>query len=162
MKECVGCHLDWCAEQPALDLVQFIIGVVILTLGHPFRIALTQSIYSKMLGPIPQVKSLLLFFVFFVLYLASLTRTMISILNILKGTWMGLLSASGSLARVSGPLFVGWIYREYGTYWTMGLPLLGLVVGLVLMIFAYKRLIPYVQRISEQQTNSVSSDNNRL
>ena len=57
MKECVGCHLDWCAEQPALDLVQFIIGVVILTLGHPFRIALTQSIYSKMLGPIPQVKS---------------------------------------------------------------------------------------------------------
>ena len=73
MKECVGCHLDWCAEQPALDLVQFIIGVVILTLGHPFRIALTQSIYSKMLGPIPQVKSLLLLFVFFVLYFASFT-----------------------------------------------------------------------------------------
>ena len=95
-------------------------------------------------------------------YLGSFTRTMINILNILQGTWMGLLSASGSLARVSGPLFVGWIYREYGTYWTMGLPLLGLVVGLVLMIFAYKRLIPYVQRISEQQTNSVSADNNRL
>ena len=54
-KECVGCHLDWCAKQPALNLVQFIIGVVILTLGHPFRIALTQSIYTKMLGPIPQV-----------------------------------------------------------------------------------------------------------
>ena len=85
-----------------------------------------------------------------------------NIFNVLQGTWMGLLSASGSLARVSGPLFVGWIYREYGTYWTMGLPLLGLVVGLVLMIFAYKRLIPYVQRISEHQTNNVSSDNNRL
>ena len=56
-QECVGCHLDWCAEQPALNLVQFIIGVVILTLGHPFRIALTQSIYTKMLGPIPQVKT---------------------------------------------------------------------------------------------------------
>ena len=56
MKECVGCHLEWCTEQPALDLVQFIVGVVILTLGHPFRIALTQSIYSKMLGPIPQVR----------------------------------------------------------------------------------------------------------
>ena len=96
------------------------------------------------------------------IYVASFSRTMINILNILKGTWMGLLSASGSLARVSGPLFVGWIYREYGTYWTMGLPLLGLVVGLVLMIYAYKRLIPYVQRISEQQTNSVSADNNRL
>ena len=56
MKECVGCHLEWCTEQPALNLVQFIVGVVILTLGHPFRIALTQSIYSKMLGPIPQVR----------------------------------------------------------------------------------------------------------
>ena len=55
-KECVGCHLEWCTEQPALNLVQFIVGVVILTLGHPFRIALTQSIYSKMLGPIPQVR----------------------------------------------------------------------------------------------------------
>ena len=64
---------------------------------------------------------------------------------------MGLLSASGSLARVSGPLFVGWIYREYGTYWTMGLPLLGLVIGLVLMLFAYKRLIPYIQRFGQQQ-----------
>jgi len=131
-QECVGCHLDWCAEQPALDLVQFIIGVVILTLGHPFRIALTQSIYTKMLGPIPQ------------------------------GTWMGLLSASGSLARVSGPLFVGWIYREYGTYWTMGLPLLGLVIGLVLMLFAYKRLIPYMLRVRQQNGGGMAGDNDNL
>ena len=59
MDKCIGCHLDWCKDQPALDLVQFIIGVVILTLGHPFRIALTQSIYSKMLGPIPQARFIL-------------------------------------------------------------------------------------------------------
>ena len=49
------CSLEWCEEQPALTLTQFVIGMVILTAGHPFRIALTQSIYSKMLGPIPQV-----------------------------------------------------------------------------------------------------------
>ena len=54
-KECVGCHLEWCTEQPALNLVQFIIGLVILSLGRPFRIALTQSIYTKVIGPIPQV-----------------------------------------------------------------------------------------------------------
>ena len=56
---------------------------------------------------------------------------------------MGLLSASGSLARVSGPIFVGWIYREYGTYLTMGLSLIGLVIGFVLMLFTYKRLVPF-------------------
>ena len=63
---------------------------------------------------------------------------------------MGLLSASGSLAQASGPLFGGWVYREYGTYWAMGLPLLGLVIGLVLMLLAYKRLIPYMLRMRKQ------------
>ena len=72
---------------------------------------------------------------------------------------MGLLSGSGSLARVSGPLFVGWIYREYGTYWTMGLPLVGLVIGLILMIFAYKRLIPFMQRIAQQKENGIDLQN---
>ena len=75
---------------------------------------------------------------------------------------MGLLSASGSLARVSGPLFVGWIYREYGTYWTMGLPLLGLVIGLVLMLFAYKRLIPYMLRVRQQNGGGMTGDNENL
>ena len=56
---------------------------------------------------------------------------------------MGLLSASGSLARVSGPVFVGWIYREYGTYLTMALSLIGLVIGFVLMLITYKRLVPF-------------------
>jgi hypothetical protein len=72
---------------------------------------------------------------------------------------MGLLSASGSLARVSGPLFVGWIYREYGTYWTMVLPMFGLIIGLALMIYAYKSLIPYVQRLAKQRAGGMDNKN---
>lgn len=72
---------------------------------------------------------------------------------------MGLLSAAGSLARVSGPLFVGWIYREYGTYWTMLLPMFGLIIGLVLMLFAYKRLIPYVKRRAQQAVAGMDNRN---
>ena len=75
---------------------------------------------------------------------------------------MGLLSASGSLARASGPMFVGFVYREYGTYWAMGLPLLGLVIGLVLMLFAYKRLIPYMLRMRQQSGNAMDRDNDKL
>ena len=72
---------------------------------------------------------------------------------------MGLLSGSGSLARVSGPVFVGWIYREYGTYWTMGLPLVGLVIGLILMLFAYKRLVPFMTRFAQPKQTGIDLQN---
>ena len=72
---------------------------------------------------------------------------------------MGLLSAAGSLARVSGPLFVGWIYREYGTYWTMGLPLVGIVIGLILMLCYYKRLIPFMKRYATKEENGIGMRN---
>ena len=72
---------------------------------------------------------------------------------------MGLLSASGSLARVSGPLFVGWIYSTQGTYWTMVLPMFGLIIGLALMLYAYKRLIPYVRRLALQRAGGVDNRN---
>jgi hypothetical protein len=34
--------------------------------------------------------------------------------------WLALLTTSGSLARVVGPLFVTDLYQEYGTYVTFG------------------------------------------
>ena len=51
-----SCTYDWCDTQPAIKLSQFIVGTMILSAGHPFRIALTQAIFSKILGPIPQVR----------------------------------------------------------------------------------------------------------
>ena len=49
------CALDWCKDQAAMTVAQFIIGFVILAAGYPFRVSLTQSIWSKILGPAPQV-----------------------------------------------------------------------------------------------------------
>ena len=56
---------------------------------------------------------------------------------------MGLISASGSLSRSIGPLMVGWIYNEYGTYWTFGFSLIATGVALILLLVSYRRLIPY-------------------
>ena len=38
-----------------------------------------------------------------------------------QGVWLALLTTSGSLARVVGPLFVTDLYENYGTYVTFGL-----------------------------------------
>ena len=51
------CDLEWCKEQSAMTVWQLVIGFAIFTMGHPFRISLTQSIFSKILGPVPQVNS---------------------------------------------------------------------------------------------------------
>ena len=49
------CDLAWCKEQAAMTVPQFVIAFIIFATGHPFRVALTQSIFSKILGPAPQV-----------------------------------------------------------------------------------------------------------
>ena len=50
------CSLDWCKEQPAMTVAQFVIGFCIIAAGHPFRVSLTQSLLTKILGPVQQVK----------------------------------------------------------------------------------------------------------
>ena len=55
---------------------------------------------------------------------------------------MGLLSAFGSFSRILGPLFVSYIYTNFGTYWTMGSMAATLIVSLVVTLFAYNRLVP--------------------
>lgn len=48
------CSLDWCKEQPAMNVIQFVIGFCIIAAGHPFRVSLTQSLLTKILGPVQQ------------------------------------------------------------------------------------------------------------
>ena len=52
------CSLDWCKEQPAMNVVQFVIGFCIIAAGHPFRVSLTQSLLTKILGPVQQVRQI--------------------------------------------------------------------------------------------------------
>jgi len=50
-----GCELDWCETIPAITVWQLFGGVVVGTIGYPYALSITQSIFSKMLGPRPQV-----------------------------------------------------------------------------------------------------------
>ena len=55
---------------------------------------------------------------------------------------MGLLSMFGSASRVVGPIFVSYIYKYYGTYWTMGSMAISMIISLVLIATMFKRMIP--------------------
>ncbi|XP_054271541.1 major facilitator superfamily domain-containing protein 8-like [Macrosteles quadrilineatus] len=88
--EPVGCPVkqDWCSYTPKMTLEQFLLGFILTTIGYPVGITLIQTIFSKILGPRPQ------------------------------GVWMGLMTGSGCLSRVLGPVFVSYVYTRYGTVWT--------------------------------------------
>ncbi|ODM98429.1 Major facilitator superfamily domain-containing protein 8 [Orchesella cincta] len=111
-----GCPASqtWCFEMPALDPIIVAIGYAICTLGFPFCIALTQTIFSKMIGPRPQ------------------------------GLWMGALTSISSLSRVIGPIFVTFIYTNYGTIVTSATATGLMILTFLLLVIVYKRLIPLV------------------
>lgn len=54
----VGCRsrqLIWCREIPQLLLSQYIIGLLIMAAGYATSILPTFTLYSRLLGPHPQV-----------------------------------------------------------------------------------------------------------
>jgi len=53
---------------------------------------------------------------------------------------MGLLTASGSLARVAGSVVVSYVYEYFGTYPTIGIMIASLFMALCLTLLSYKRL----------------------
>jgi ceroid-lipofuscinosis MFS transporter 7 len=59
---------------------------------------------------------------------------------------MGALTSVSSLARVIGPIFVTYIYTEYGTIVTSGTATGLMVLVLVLLLLVYKRLVPLGKR----------------
>lgn len=61
----------------------------------------------------------------------------------LQGFWMGILTTSGSVARVVGPIFVSFIYEKYGTWLLFGLVALSLALSFIVTVLAYRQLVPY-------------------
>lgn len=59
---------------------------------------------------------------------------------------MGALTSVSSLARVIGPIFVTYIYTEYGTIATSGTAVGLMVVVFVALLLIYKRLVPFGKR----------------
>lgn len=56
---------------------------------------------------------------------------------------MGILTTSGSVSRVVGPIFVSFIYEKYGTWLLFGLVALSLALSFIVTVLAYRQLVPY-------------------
>merc|ERR1719445_2457343 len=116
-----GCDLSWCSYTPKLTEFQFYLGYVVATLSFPFCIGLCQAMFSKSLGGQPQ------------------------------GTWMGLLTSSGSLARILGPILGSYVYEDLGTFWLFGLCAGSLLLSAIVTGAAFRHLVPAQQDLESQQ-----------
>ena len=56
---------------------------------------------------------------------------------------MGALTASGSLARVMGPIFVTYVYNAFGLYVTFGIIEILTIITLILNLVYYKKMVPF-------------------
>ncbi|XP_076446302.1 major facilitator superfamily domain-containing protein 8-like [Babylonia areolata] len=111
----VGCpwYFAWCGTVPKIQLWQFLLGTFFIAVGYPMCNAMTYSIYSKVLGSKPQ------------------------------GLWMGVITASGSLARTLGPVFVSQMYDAQGPRVTFAATCAVLVLTLVVNGVGFRRLVPF-------------------
>lgn len=62
---------------------------------------------------------------------------------------MGLLTMSGCLSRVMGPVFISYIYTIYGTIWTFSLTAAMMVVSTILLFFMEKRLRASIEKYGQ-------------
>ncbi|XP_051650432.1 major facilitator superfamily domain-containing protein 8 isoform X2 [Manacus candei] len=121
--EPVGCPLtqSWCLNTPMVYLAQYLSSDVLIGLGYPVCNVMSYTLYSKILGPKPQ------------------------------GVYMGWLTASGSGARILGPVFVSQIYTHLGPRWAFSLICGVVVLSLLLLEIVYKRLIAFSVRYRRMQ-----------
>ena len=53
-----GCPIykqDWCGYLPGIHSIQMILGFLFIVTGYPMGSAMSNAIYSKVIGPHPQV-----------------------------------------------------------------------------------------------------------
>lgn len=113
--EPTGCSVvqPWCLYTPLIHLGQYITSDILIGLGYPVCNVMSYTLYSKILGPKPQ------------------------------GVYMGWLTASGSGARILGPVFVSQIYTHLGPRWAFSLICGIIVFSLLLLEAVYKRLTAF-------------------
>lgn len=110
----LGCpqEQEWCLYTPIIERPQMAVADVAAVIGYPVAFTLSSSFFSKILGPKPQ------------------------------GVWMGILTSTGSLSRVTGPVFVSYMYTALGTRWTFGILFVVMSLTLVIISLLFKRLVP--------------------
>lgn len=62
---------------------------------------------------------------------------------------MGLMTGSGCLSRVLGPVFVTYIYTKFGTIWTFSMTTVMMVLIMIWLYMFMERLIPVEEKIEE-------------
>ncbi|CAN0276997.1 unnamed protein product [Lampetra planeri] len=113
----------WCLHVPVIRLAQFICGLVLIGAGYPLCSLTTYSLYSKILGDRPQ------------------------------GVFMGWLTASGSLARVLGPMFVAQAYVRAGPRIAFGSVAAVVAAALGLLLATYPHLRPLTPAVMSPEHN---------
>nr|XP_023023501.1 major facilitator superfamily domain-containing protein 8 [Leptinotarsa decemlineata]XP_023023502.1 major facilitator superfamily domain-containing protein 8 [Leptinotarsa decemlineata] len=121
-EDIVGCpsNQEWCKFTPQMSLTQFIIGYVLTAFGYPIGVTLIQTIFSKLLGSKPQ------------------------------GVWMGLMTGSGCLSRVMGPVFVTYIYEQYGTIWTFTLTAI-MMLSCLIWLLSFQTVLNPKEMVSKNE-----------
>ncbi|XP_069985781.1 major facilitator superfamily domain-containing protein 8 isoform X2 [Penaeus vannamei] len=110
----LGCpqEQEWCLYTPIVEMPQMVVADTAAVIGYPVAFTLSSSFFSKILGPKPQ------------------------------GVWMGILTSTGSFSRVTGPIFVSYMYTALGTRWTFGILFVVISLTLIIISSLYKRLVP--------------------
>ncbi|XP_074130924.1 major facilitator superfamily domain-containing protein 8 isoform X1 [Sminthopsis crassicaudata] len=110
-----GCPVkqSWCFYTPVIHLSQFAVATALIGIGYPACSVMSYTLYSKILGPKPQ------------------------------GVYMGWLTASGSGARILGPVFVSQTYIYLGPRWSFGIVCGIIILAIILVGVIYKRLIAF-------------------
>ncbi|ELK07648.1 Major facilitator superfamily domain-containing protein 8 [Pteropus alecto] len=117
-EEPTGCPAEqaWCLYTPMIHLAQFLTSAVLIGIGYASCHTMSYSLYSKILGPKPQ------------------------------GVYMGWLTASGSAARILGPVFISQVYTSWGPRWAFSLICGIVMLAIILLGVVYKRLIAFSVR----------------
>ncbi|XP_059554052.1 major facilitator superfamily domain-containing protein 8 isoform X1 [Myotis daubentonii] len=118
-----GCPIEqaWCLYTPMIHLAQFLTSVVLIGIGYPSCNVMSYTLYSKILGPKPQ------------------------------GVYMGWLTASGSAARILGPVFISQVYTSWGPRWAFSLVCGIVVLTITLLGVVYRRLVAFSVRHGRSQ-----------
>ncbi|XP_012943228.1 major facilitator superfamily domain-containing protein 8 [Aplysia californica] len=129
-----GCpwQYEWCRTVPVINFAQYLVGTLFVSIGYPMCNLLSYTIYSKVLGPQPQ------------------------------GLWMGWLTASGSLARTMGPIYVSQVYDSFGPQVTFGSSGGFILVTIIFYLLIFRRLVPFSFKDKSMKRFGASSNQNSV
>ena len=75
---------------------------------------------------------------------------------------MGWLSASGSLARTVGPIYVSQVYDQFGPQITFGSVAGIIFLAIVFFLMMFRRLVPFTYKPKKLQAFGRSGDYNSI